>query len=67
MELIVICLLMEQKFKANDSKIVANPLCLGNISEEYPVANMKKHWIIYIIDLFLILVLIIEPLQFIIY
>ena len=30
------------KFKANDSEIVANPLCLGNISEDFSVANMKK-------------------------
>ena len=30
------------KFKAKDSEIVANPLCLGNISEDFSVANMKK-------------------------
>ena len=30
------------KFKAKDSEIVANPLCLGNISEDFPSANMKK-------------------------
>ena len=30
------------KFKANDSEIVANPLCLGNISEDFSSANMKK-------------------------
>ena len=30
------------KFKAKDSEIVANPLCLGNISEDFFVANMKK-------------------------
>ena len=52
MELIVICLLMlkkNYKFKAGDSQIVANPLCLGNISEDFSGAN-----------LFLILVLIID-------
>ena len=30
------------KFKAKDSEIVANPLCLGNISEDVSSANMKK-------------------------
>ena len=30
------------KFKAKDSTIVANPLCLGNISKDWGVRNMKK-------------------------
>ena len=30
------------KFKAKDSEIVANPLCLGNISKNLSVDNMKK-------------------------
>ena len=30
------------KFKAKDSAIVAAPLCLGNISKDWPVNNMKK-------------------------
>ena len=30
------------KFKAKDSEIVANPLCSGNISENFQEANMKK-------------------------
>ena len=30
------------KFKAKDSKIVATPLCLGNISKDGSVDNMKK-------------------------
>ena len=30
------------KFKAKDSDIVASPLCLGNISEDFSVDNMKK-------------------------
>ena len=30
------------KFKAKDSKIVENPLCLGNISKDFSVDNMKK-------------------------
>ena len=42
---LVICLLMVQiiyKFKAKDSKIIASPLCLGNISKDWLVDNMKK-------------------------
>ena len=30
------------KFKAKDSAIVAGPLCLGNISKDWSVDNMKK-------------------------
>ena len=30
------------KFKAKDSEIVTNPLCLGNISKDFSVDNMKK-------------------------
>ena len=30
------------KFKAKDSKIVATPLSLGNISKDWSVDNMKK-------------------------
>ena len=30
------------KFKAKDSETVATPLCLGNISKDYSVDNMKK-------------------------
>ena len=30
------------KFKTNDSEIVATPLCLGNISKDCSAANMKK-------------------------
>ena len=30
------------KFKAKDSAIVANPLCLGNISKDWLVDNMKR-------------------------
>ena len=29
------------KFKAKDSGIVATPLCLGNISKDWSVNNMK--------------------------
>ena len=30
------------KFKVEDSEIVAYPLCLGNISKDWLVDNMKK-------------------------
>ena len=30
------------KFKAKDSEIVTAPLCLGNISKDWSVDNMKK-------------------------
>ena len=30
------------KFKAKDTEIVASPLCLGNISKDFSVDNMKK-------------------------
>ena len=30
------------KFKAKDSKTVVTPLCLGNISKDFSVDNMKK-------------------------
>ena len=31
------------KFKAKYSEIVASPLCLGNISKDWSVDNMKKN------------------------
>ena len=44
------------KFKAKGSEIVENTLCIGSISEDFSVANMKRQ---DYMDLFLILVLII--------
>ena len=38
------------KFKAKDSEIVATPLCLGNISKDCSVNNMRKtglNWYVY--------------------
>ena len=32
-----------QKLKTKDSGIVATPLCLGNISKDWPVDNMQKN------------------------
>ena len=40
MEQTVIHLLMVEK--AKDSEIVLYPLCLGNISKDFSVDNMKK-------------------------
>ena len=31
------------EFKAKDSEIVATPSCLGNISKDWSVDNMKKN------------------------
>ena len=45
MEQIVIYLLIVHKFtkfKVKDSEIAAYPLCLGNISKQWSVDNMKK-------------------------
>ena len=33
---------MYAKFKAKDSEIVTSPLCLGNISKDWFIDNMKK-------------------------
>ena len=30
------------QFKAKDSAILASPLCLGNISKDWSIDNMKK-------------------------
>ena len=39
------------KFKAKDSEIAAYPLCLGNISKDWSVDNMKKTGLnIYVYD-----------------
>ena len=48
------------KFKAKDSEIVAAPLCLGNISKDWSVDNMKK---LDFTVMFMILVLIMMQLQ----
>ena len=44
MKKIVVYLLSTEiiKFKAKDSEMVATPLCLGNILEDWLVDNMKK-------------------------
>ena len=44
------------KFKAKDSEIEATPLCLGNISKNWSLENMKKKQCL--MDMSMILVLI---------
>ena len=36
------------KFKANDSEIAVGPVCLGNISKDWSVDNLKKNWIYWL-------------------
>ena len=50
--------------KQKNSEIVANPLCVGNISEDFSVDNMKKQ---NYMDMFMILVLIMVLLKLMVY
>ena len=52
MKQIVIYLLKDiYKFKAKDSKIVARPLCLANISKDWSIDNMKRTgFTVYVYD-----------------
>ena len=52
------------KFKAKDSEIVATPLCLGNISKDFSIDNMKR---VDLMDMFMIVVLIMIILQLMVY
>ena len=52
------------KFKATASESVASTLCLGNISKDWAVDNMKKTGLM---DMFMILVLIMMLLQLMIH
>ena len=61
MEQKVIYLEMIQKFKVKDSEIVPNSLCLGNISKDWSIDNMKKK--LDLLVMFIILVQIIMLLQ----
>ena len=36
------------KFKAKDCKILVGTVCLGNISKDWSVDNMKKNWIYWL-------------------
>ena len=42
------------KFKAKDSEIVASPLCLGNISKDWSVDNLKKKQVLMDISIILV-------------
>ena len=66
MDQIVICLLMVKKFINSNQKILrlTTPLCLGNISEDWTVDNIKK---LDLLAMFMILVLIMMLLQLMIY
>ena len=46
------------KFNAKDSKVVATPLCLGNISKDWGIDNMKKKKKQDLVIMFMILLLI---------
>ena len=55
------------KFKAKDSDVVAAPLCLGNISKDWSVDNMKKKTGFDGYDMPMILVLIVMLLMLMTY
>ena len=48
------------KFKAKDSAIVASPLCLGNISQDWSIDNVKE---LDLLVMFMTLVLIMKLLM----
>ena len=45
------------KFKAKDSEIVPIPLCLGNISKDWSLDNMKKKQVLMDISMILMLIM----------
>ena len=51
------------KFKSKDSEIVATQLCLGNISKDWSIDNMKKKGLV---DMCMTLALIMMPLMLVI-
>ena len=44
------------KFKEKDSEIMATPLCLGNISKDWSVDNMKKLGLVLIMMLQMLMI-----------
>ena len=54
------------KFKARDSEIIPNALCLGNVSKDFQARDMKKKKQDYM-ELLMILVLIMVLFQLMIY
>ena len=45
------------KFKAKNSEIVATPLCLGNISKDWSLDNMKKKQSLMVMSMILVLIM----------
>ena len=45
------------KFKAKDSKIVATPLCLGNILIDWSTDNMKKQGLMVMSNILVLIML----------
>ena len=45
------------KFKAKVSEIVATPLCLGNISKDWSLDNMKKKQGLMVMSMILVLIM----------
>ena len=48
------------KFKAKDSKIVATPLCLGNISIDWSTDNMKKQGLMVMSNILVLIMLLLR-------
>ena len=46
------------KFKAKDSMIAPNNLCLGNVSKDFSASNMKKKQDLMVIFMILVLIMI---------
>ena len=45
------------KFKAKNFEIVATPLCLGNISKDWSLDNMKKKQRLMVMSMILVLIM----------
>ena len=45
------------KFKAKNFEIVATPLCLGNISKDWSLDNMKKKQSLMVMSMILVLIM----------
>ena len=59
MEQIVICFSMVQIFtnlRQKNSEIVASPLCLGNISKNWSIDNVKKKQALMVMSMILVLI-----------
>ena len=45
------------KFKVKDSEILPSPLCLGNISKDWSIDNMKKKLDLMVMSMILVLIM----------